>query len=144
MDFLKKLFGISKHQSKPSVTPTDRSAAPVRTATATSSGTLTVADIMRLKREKDIQALIRSLQYRGDTAVRAEAAGALGQLGDLQAVTPLISVLQGDSDPYVRSIAARALGNLGDARARDALMYCLDNDMHQVSLEAIEALSKIH
>jgi hypothetical protein len=136
MDFLKKLLGISKQQSKPSVTHTDRSAAPVHTATATSSGTLTVADIMRLKREKDIQALIRSLQYRGDTAVRAEAA--------LQAVTPLISVLQGDSDPYVRSIAARALGNLGDARARDALMYCLENDMHQVSLDAIEALSKIH
>jgi len=99
---------------------------------------------MRLKREKDTKALIGALQYRGDTAVRAEAAMSLGQLGDLQAVTPLISVLQGDSNPYVRSRAAQALGDLGDARARDALMHCLENDMHEVSLKAIEALSKIH
>ncbi|HXK43655.1 MAG TPA: HEAT repeat domain-containing protein [Anaerolineae bacterium] len=93
---------------------------------------------------KDIAALIAALRYQGDTAVRAEAAGSLGQLGDKQAVLPLIDVLQYDSDPYVRSVAAQALGELGDSRAKEALMDCLANDIHQVSLKAGEALFKIH
>lgn len=104
---------------------------------------LSVLDVMNLKRRKDVDGLIRALQYQGDTAVRAEAALSLGQLGDLQAVDPLISTLQGDSDPYVRSVAARALGSLGDIRAQSALLNTLQSDTLEVGSAAGEALSKL-
>ncbi len=98
---------------------------------------------MDLKRKGDIDGLIRALQYQDDTAVRAEAALSLGQLGDLRAVDSVISILQDDSDPYVRSVAARALGNLGDVRAERALFEALDSDTIDVSLAAGEALTKL-
>ena len=104
---------------------------------------LTVFNVMDLKRKGDIDALISALQYQDDTAVRAEAALSLGQLGDLQAVDPLISILEDDSDPYVRSVAARALGNLGDKRAWRALFEALDKDYYPVSIAAGKALSKL-
>ena len=104
---------------------------------------LTVLDVMDLKRKGDIDGLIHALQYQDDTAVRAEAALSLGQLGDLQAVDSLISILQDDSDPYVRSVAARALGNLGDKRAEISLFEALNNDFYAVSLAAGEALTKL-
>ena len=104
---------------------------------------LSVLDVMNLKRRKDVDGLIRALEYQGDTAVRAEAALSLGKLGDLQAVDPLISTLQGDSDPYVRSVAARALGSLGDIRAQSALLNTLQSDTLEVGLAAGEALSKL-
>jgi len=104
---------------------------------------LTVSNVMDLKRKGDIDALISALQYQDDTAVRAEAALSLGQLGDLRAVDSLISILQDDSDPYVRSVAARALGNLGDVRAERALFEALDNDCIDVSLAAGESLGKL-
>ena len=102
-----------------------------------------VLDVMDLKKRKDVNGLIRALQYQGDTAVRAEAALSLGQLDDLQAVDPLVSMLQSDNDPYVRSLAAKALGDLGDSRARDALLNCLQNDTLEVGMEASKALSKL-
>lgn len=104
---------------------------------------LTVSDIMDLKKRKDINGLIHALQYQGDTAVRAEAARSLGQLGDLQAVDSLISTLQSENDPYVRSLAAKALGNLGDSRASGALLSCLQRDTLEVGIEAGRALSKL-
>jgi len=104
---------------------------------------LTILDVMDLKRKGDIDGLIRALQYQGDTAVRAEAAGSLGHLGELRAVDSLISTLQGDSDPYVRSVAARALGNLGDIRAQNALQNALESDTLEVGLVAGEALLKL-
>jgi HEAT repeat protein len=104
---------------------------------------LSVSDVMDLKKRKDVDGLIRALQYQGDPAVRAEAAGSLGHLGDLRAVGSLISALQGDPDPYVRSVAARALGNLGDIRAQSALLNALESDTLEVGLEAGEALGKL-
>jgi len=104
---------------------------------------LSVLDVMDLKRRKDVDGLVRALQYQGDTAVRAEAAGSLGHLGDLRSVDPLISTLQDDSDPYVRSVAARALGNLGDMRAQSALLNALESDTLDVGLAAGEALNNL-
>ena len=104
---------------------------------------LTVTDVMDLKEKGDIDGLIGALQYQDDTAVRAEAAGSLGHLGDLRAVDSLITVLQDDSDPWVREVAVRALGNLGDVRAERSLFGALDNDFINVSLAAGEALTKL-
>jgi hypothetical protein len=99
---------------------------------------LTVADIMKMKEQKDLNGLLRALRDQ-DIAVRAEAVSSLGGIGDRGAVEPLISTLQDDSDPYVRSLAATALGQLGDPRARDALVKCIANDTMDVIMAASKA-----
>jgi HEAT repeat protein len=104
---------------------------------------LSVSDVMEMKKQKDVNGLIRALQYQGDTAVRAEAALSLGQLGNVEAVDPLISTLQSDTDPYVRSSAATALGDLGDTRAQETLLDTLQNDTLDVGTAASRALSKL-
>ena len=54
---------------------------------------LSILDVMEMKKRNDVEGLIRALQYQDDIAVRAEAASSLGELGDRQAVEPLISTL---------------------------------------------------
>lgn len=102
-----------------------------------------ILDVMNMKKQNDVKGLIQALEYQDDVAVRAEAAGSLGHLGDIQAVEPLIAMLQHDRDPYVRSLAAKALGDLGDQRAKNVLMNCLQNDTPEVGLEAGKALGKL-
>jgi HEAT repeat protein len=104
---------------------------------------ISIVDVMNMKKQNDIEGLIRALEYRDDLAVRAEAAGSLGNLGDMRAVKPLILTLQQDNDPYVRSLAAKALGDLGDPSAEEVLMHCLGNDTLEVGLEAGKALSQL-
>lgn len=103
---------------------------------------LTVADVMRMKEQKDLKGLLRALRDQ-DIAVRAEAASSLGQLGNRNAVVALVTTLRADSDPYVRSLAAKALGLLGDPRAKEALMNCLANDSLEVSAVACDALGQL-
>jgi HEAT repeat protein len=50
------------------------------------------------------------------------AAAALGELGDIRAVEPLIDMLVGDEDEFNREVAAVALGKLGDIRAVEPLI----------------------
>ncbi len=79
----------------------------------------------------------------GDSKVRAEAASALGRMGDLRAVEPLIVALK-DEDRYVRSSVAQALGSLGDKRAVEALTAAMkDDEDSRVRQWAAEALRKL-
>lgn len=57
--------------------------------------------------------------------VRAAAGLALGELGRLEGVEPLVRALAGDEDPLVRRQAAEALGRLGRAEAAPALEVAL-------------------
>lgn len=98
---------------------------------------LTVLDVMHMRRDADVEGLMSALQYQDDLAVRAEAAGALGQLGDPRACESLVATLEHDGDDYVRSVAATALGNLDDPRAREALLNALGS---QASGEIIRAV----
>ena len=59
-------------------------------------------------------------------ALRAAAAKALAQIGDLRAIEPLAEALRSDKSPEVRAAAAEALGSLGDLRAIEYLMQTLD------------------
>ena len=72
-----------------------------------------------------VRPLIVALQD-SSSDVRAEAAKALGMIGDSLAVNPLISAL-GD-DFGVRKNAARALGDIGDSRAVEHLIRLLRDD----------------
>jgi len=68
----------------------------------------------------DIETLLRMLRME-DPAMREHAATALGELGNVAAVLPLIDVILNDRVAGVREHACTALGVLGDARASTAL-----------------------
>ncbi|MBP2144935.1 HEAT repeat protein [Methanofollis sp. W23] len=73
------------------------------------------------------------------------AAEALGRLGDMRAVEPLIRALEDDPDPRVRKKAAWALGQLGDLRAQRPLLVALgdrDDDVQEIAGEALEVLKR--
>jgi HEAT repeat protein len=70
------------------------------------------------------------------------AAYALGQLGDPRAVEPLINTL-GNKDWHVRRAAAHALGQLGDPRAVEPLVAALNDGHKNVRVAAAEGLGKL-
>ncbi|MCS6942716.1 MAG: HEAT repeat domain-containing protein [Geminocystis sp.] len=84
----------------------------------------------RVKTREAVEALIRALEDEEDRApdggfpLRRNAAKALGKLGYLEAVEPLINCLECD-DYYVRESAAQALEMLKDKRAIEPLREML-------------------
>jgi HEAT repeat protein len=94
-----------------------------------------------------VEPLINVLKEReGDAnykAVRARtfAVYALGEIGDLRAMDPLlIAVFEGGD---VSEAAAKALGKMGNARAVDPLIAMLENKGGAARKTAAEALGKI-
>jgi hypothetical protein len=77
-----------------------------------------------------------------DESVRSSAADALGELGDLRAVEPLLTALE-DEDESVRSSAADALGNLGDPKAVEPLLTALGDEAYIVRYFAGYALRNL-
>ncbi|MDP8234055.1 MAG: HEAT repeat domain-containing protein, partial [Candidatus Saelkia tenebricola] len=78
-----------------------------------------------------------------DSDVREEAASALGDIGDIMAVEPLIAALS-DRDSDVREEAASALGDIGDIRAVEPLIKSLLEDKNtEVRLSAAGSLGEI-
>lgn len=74
--------------------------------------------------------------------MRESAARALGRLGDVRAVEPLIAELTSDEEyDYVRRATAEALGALGDTRAVEPLVAALR--IWEVSKAAAEALERL-
>ena len=78
----------------------------------------------------------------GDWQVRAEAAMALGEIGDERAVDPLVEALK-DDVREVRLNAAWALGETGDERAIDPLVAALNDQVREVRCVVAIALGKI-
>jgi HEAT repeat protein len=89
-----------------------------------------------------VKGLIRALQYQKVWKVRMDAAIALGEIGDVRAVGPLIEALA-DRDYRVRREAARGLGKIGDACAVDPLIKTLSDKDWRVREVAIKSLEKI-
>lgn len=73
--------------------------------------------------------------------VREAAAQALGIIGDLRAVTPLLHKAKTDRDRGVRESCIKALGEFGDSRSIDVLVDAVQD--RTTRLAAAEALSKI-
>ncbi len=84
----------------------------------------------RVEDRRAVDALLEALSDEADRApdggypLRRNAAKALGKLGDLAALEPLIDCLQCD-DYYVRESAAQSLEMLGDRQAISALRQLL-------------------
>ena len=73
--------------------------------------------------------------------VREVAAQALGLIGDLRAVEPLLRKAKGDRDMGVRESCIKALGEFGDTRAVEVLVEAVN--VPTTRLAASEGLSKI-
>lgn len=83
------------------------------------------------------------LLHHAESAVRLQAASALGSTCDQRAVEPLIHAL-GDSDPFVPFHAASALGDVGDDRAIPALeALARSNSNPLAAFASVEAIAKI-
>jgi len=90
------------------------------------------ASISLLGRFKDRQVLpilLDALNKGKDSYYRLTVINAIGELGDKEAVEPLLQILVDDKEsPGPRMAAARALGGFGDARAVEPLLQILKDE----------------
>jgi hypothetical protein len=98
--------------------------------------------VQKLTAKRDVDGLIKALTYPKDTAVRRSAAEALGILGDIRAVEPLIAALA-DTDNAQRKAAVDALGFLRDARAVEPVTARLCDESPDVCEAAAAALENL-
>jgi HEAT repeat protein len=99
-------------------------------------------NVQRMQEKRNVRGLVKALAHR-DEEIRADAAAALGELGDAAAVAPLIAALQ-DDELWVRRRAAEALGKIGGRRAVLPLIGILnDPDDHDTWESAARALGQI-
>ena len=112
-------------------------------------------NVSRLAARKDLDGLIKALQYQKDAAIPAASASALGELGDPRAVGPLLAMLHDKRSPAaVAAIvgalgkirdprAVEALGELGDPRSVEPLIGALHDGSASVRRAAAKALGRI-
>src|SRR2546427_7925811 len=84
---------------------------------------------------------LREALEDGHWMVREVAAQALGLIGDLRAVEPLLRKAKADRDAGGRGTCIKALGELGDPRAVEVLAEAVN--VPTTRLAASEGLSKI-
>lgn len=89
-----------------------------------------------------VEPLIGALA-RKESEARANAAWALGAIGDRRAVAPLTDTLRRDEDRETREQSAWALGAIGDARAVEGLSAALNDSSDEVQQQAAWALGAI-
>ncbi len=135
-------------------------------------------NIEKMKAKRDVQGLIKALGYMKDsdqekhTIIRAKAAEALGELGEVETVLDLMAALRDcsvsvrfaavvglgkfgpiakggltaalkDSDAKVRAAAVKALGQLGDPTVVDMLITALKDIHSGVRWVASEGLGRL-
>jgi len=81
-------------------------------------------------------------EHKGPRSFRAHVLSALGKIGDLRAVDPIIEFLQ-NAPVFYRVDAIRALGTLRDARAVPILTQTFKNKSCYFRRETIKALGAI-
>ncbi len=74
-----------------------------------------------------------------DSELRITVVYALGSIGSLRVVEPLLGILD-DSNPWVRRYAADALGKIGDQKATAPLVKNLNDPDLEVRWATAEAL----
>jgi HEAT repeat protein len=80
----------------------------------------------------------------GPDALRAAAAEALGYIGDMRAVGPLLEALRHpDAHNAIREVAAEALGRIGDRSAAEPLMTALMDSNEWVRRAAAVSLGDL-
>jgi HEAT repeat protein len=97
--------------------------------------------ISRLESQKNVKELIAIVQQKDERS--PYAAEALGNLGDKQAVEPLITTLKTATQADIRRNCAKALGKLQDPRAVPILFANLSDMDGEVKESAKEALREL-
>ncbi len=90
-----------------------------------------------------LELLLKVLQEDPDHGVRADAAGALGNLEDLRAYDALVRSFYEETEWIVRFSAIVALGNLGDERAFSLISEALRQGDGLMQEGAISALGEL-
>ncbi len=98
------------------------------------------ARLTQLESQKDVKGLIALLQQ---DALAADAAQALGDLANKQAVEPLIAALKNAPEKKTRRSAAEALGKMKDARAVQPLIDTLSDRDQILTGKAKDALKEL-
>jgi len=104
--------------------------------------------IVTMGATRDIQYLPELVQAldNNDGNIRRLAASALGKIGHVDAVKPLITLLTHETKSQVRQYAIKALGRLGDNRARPVLEQVVNSaeqEPYQVVQSAKTALKQL-
>jgi HEAT repeat protein len=90
-------------------------------------GPIIVKEEPYLSQEKEIQEALKQLKD-ADENIRSQAALALGWVGELEVINPLVNILLNDSSPKVRANAAMSLGQLSNADAIQPLISALSDE----------------
>ncbi|HJQ44888.1 MAG TPA: HEAT repeat domain-containing protein [Amycolatopsis sp.] len=102
------------------------------------------AEVLGLLRATDaIPRLVVVLRRDPVPEVKIRATRALGRIGTLSALGPLLDTARPDLPAASRAVAARALGHLGDPAATLRLMLLLSDDDYWVAHNAAEALARL-
>lgn len=106
-----------------------------------------------LRTSRGITPLLKSLANEKDNNVIQSIVGALGEIGNVRAVSPLLDILKGGSSEIIRETII-ALGKIGSARASESLAEIAESystrtdvgrwdEFKDFRFEAVEALGKI-
>ena len=98
-------------------------------------------DVEKLKAKGDVKGLIKALSYKKDQTVRQSAAEALGEMGAMRAVEPLLAALKDDES--IRLSAIKALGQIGDTRAVETLVTARASKDEKIAKAGLEALRQL-
>jgi HEAT repeat protein len=100
-----------------------------------------VRALAKVKPREAVESLIVVLKTAKNNGVRADAAEALGEIGDPKAFDALTEAV-GDKTSLARAAAAKALGKLGDPGAIPSLLGLLDNEGFDSRRYAAYALAR--
>jgi HEAT repeat protein len=91
-----------------------------------------------------VEPLISVIKNDQSSPVCDAAIEALGNIGDVRAVEPLIAILkQSNYSRIPGDVAAEALGNIGDKRAIDPLISALEHNIVNIRKASAKALARI-
>jgi len=99
-------------------------------------------NVDKLMAKGDFPGLINALEYQNVWRVRRDAAAALGEIGDADAVEPLMAALEDDS-ASVRIAVIAALGRIGDPAAVEPLMAAIRSQAVDIRKAAADSLGQI-
>lgn len=98
--------------------------------------------LQHYKDDQVVKGLIKLLQEDKGNEGAANAALALGRIGDKRAVEPLLNMLR-DSSNFLRARVAEGLGLIADKRATLPLVAVLQDEDDIVRMYTVEALGRI-
>jgi len=130
----------SSKETKPSTGPAEPAATASTTTTPAPIPAVSTATPAAVPSDQ-FDSLIKALKD-ADPAARAQAATALGKLGNSSAVEPLIAALQ-DQSSAVRGAAANSLGKFSDTHAVEPLIALLQDPDAKVRALAARALGRL-